>query len=121
MDVKQNLTKLNCCFCNCLQRREADKTDSSKKAYETKIQELSDELANVSSKLKQFETDANQPSSLLLQISDEMIGLKKYHSEALRKEQMRANEAEEALKRFSSMEEKRIAQLGMLYNKGQMP
>ena len=95
-----------------MQRREADKSDSSKKAYEVKIQELSDELASVSSKLKQFETDAGQPSSLLLQISNEMLELKKYHSEALKKEQVRANEAEEALKRFSSMEEERIGQLG---------
>jgi len=93
------------------ERREADKSESSKKAYEVKIQELSDELASVSSKLQQFETDASQPSSLLLQISDEMLDLKKYHLEALRKEQVRANEAEEALKRFSSMEEERIGQL----------
>ncbi|XP_065061205.1 GRIP and coiled-coil domain-containing protein 1-like [Rhopilema esculentum] len=93
------------------ERRETDTKFSSKKAYETKIQELSDELANVSVKLKQFETDTSQPSGLLLQISDEMIALKKYHSDALRKEQTRANEAEDALKRFSLMEEERIAQL----------
>ena len=43
-----------------------------------------------------------------------MLQLKEYHSEALRKEQVRANEAEEALKRFSSMEEERIGQLGKL-------
>ena len=64
-------------------------------------------------KLRQVETDAVQPSSLLLQLSDEMIGLKKYHSDTLMKEQMRVHEAEETLKRFSSMEEERIAQLGM--------
>ena len=99
-------------YCIISQRREVDKADMNKKAYEVKIQELSSELASVSSKLKQFETDANQPSTLLLQISDEMLELKRYHSDALRKEQARANQAEEALKRFSSMEEERIGQLG---------
>eukprot|EP00112_Aurelia_sp_Birch-Aquarium-sp1_P024559 Seg782.20 transcript_id=Seg782.20/GoldUCD/mRNA.D3Y31 product="GRIP and coiled-coil domain-containing protein 1" protein_id=Seg782.20/GoldUCD/D3Y31 len=93
------------------ERREGDKNPESKRAYESKIENLSEELTKVSTKLKKFEDTSHQPSDLLLQISDEMTGLKKHHSEALRKEHKRANQAEEALKRFSTMEEERIAQL----------
>ena len=90
----------------------SSKSNENTKLYEMKIQELSDELAKVSSRLKRYEEAATQPSPLLLQLSDEMNGLKRHHNDVIDKERQRANEAEETLKQFSTMEEERIAVLG---------
>ncbi len=90
----------------------SSKSNENTKLYEMKIQELSDELAKVSARLKRYEEAATQPSPLLLQLSDEMNGLKRHHNDVIDKERQRANEAEETLKQFSTMEEERIAVLG---------
>ena len=82
------------------------------KEYEQQIQTLSQELELVSERLRKSEKIASEPDPLLVQLSQEMSDMRKQHADAIFAEQKRANEAEEQLRSYSSLEEKRIAELG---------
>lgn len=79
--------------------------------YERQISQLQLELQQVKRRLKEAEKVASQPSPLLVQLQNEMSKMKKEHSEAVVKEQKRANEAEERLRIITSLEECRVADL----------
>ncbi|XP_073245762.1 GRIP and coiled-coil domain-containing protein 1-like [Porites lutea] len=89
------------------QRLPGSKTEE----YEHQISQLQLELQQVKRRLKEAEKVASQPSPLLVQLQNEMSKIKKEHSEAVVKEQKRANEAEERLRIITSLEECRVADL----------
>ncbi|KAM7431188.1 GRIP and coiled-coil [Porites harrisoni] len=89
------------------QRLPGSKTEE----YERQISQLQLELQQVKRRLKEAEKVASQPSPLLVQLQNEMSKMKKEHSEAVVKEQKRANEAEERLRIITSLEECRVADL----------
>ena len=81
--------------------------------YERQIAQLQIELQGVQKRLKEAEKASLQPSPLLVQLQSEMSKMKKEHSEAVIREQKRANDAEERLRIITSLEECRVADLGM--------
>lgn len=89
------------------QRLPGSKTEE----YQRQISQLQLELQQVKRRLKEAEKVASQPSPLLVQLQNEMSKMKKEHSEAVVKEQKRANEAEERLRIITSLEECRVADL----------
>lgn len=89
------------------QRLPGSKTEE----YQRQISQLQLELQQVKRRLKEAEKVASQPSPLLVQLQHEMSKMKKEHSEAVVKEQKRANEAEERLRIITSLEECRVADL----------
>ncbi|CAH3174287.1 unnamed protein product [Porites lobata] len=89
------------------QRLPGSKTEE----YQCQISQLQLELQQVKRRLKEAEKVASQPSPLLVQLQNEMSKMKKEHSEAVVKEQKRANEAEEQLRIITSLEECRVADL----------
>lgn len=90
------------------QRLPGSKTEE----YQRQISQLQLELQQVKRRLKEAEKVTSQPSPLLVQLQNEMSKMKKEHSEAVVKEQKRANEAEERLRIITSLEECRVADLG---------
>lgn len=83
--------------------------------YERQIVQLQVELQGVQKRLKEAEKASLQPSPLLVQLQSEMSKMKKEHAEAVIREQRRANDAEERLRIITSLEECRVADLGMNY------
>lgn len=81
--------------------------------YERQITQLQVELQGVQKRLKEAEKASLQPSPLLVQLQSEMSKMKKEHAEAVIREQRRANDAEERLRIITSLEECRVADLGM--------
>ena len=81
--------------------------------YERQIAQLQFELQGVQKRLKEAEKASLQPSPLLVQLKFEMSKMKKEHAEAVKTEQTRANDAEERLRIITSLEECRVADLGM--------
>ena len=81
--------------------------------YQRQISQLQSELQQVQRRLKEAEKAASQPSPLLIQLQSEMSKMKKEHAQAVIKEQKRVNEAEERLRIITSLEECRVADLGM--------
>lgn len=81
--------------------------------YERQIAQLQVELQGVQKRLKEAEKRSLQPSPLLVQLQSEMSKMKKEHAEAVIREQKRANDAEERLRIITSLEECRVADLGM--------
>lgn len=81
--------------------------------YERQISKLHLELQEVQRRLREAEKASSQPSSLLVQLQSEMAKMKKNHAEAVIREQKRANDAEERLRIITSLEECRVADLGM--------
>ena len=81
--------------------------------YERQIAQLQIELQGVQKRLKEAEKASLQPSPLLVQLQSEMSKMKKEHAEAVIREQKRANDAEERLRIITSLEECRVADLGM--------
>lgn len=81
--------------------------------YERQIAQLQFELQGVQKRLKEAEKASSQPSPLLVQLQSEMSKMKKEHTEAVIREQKRANDAEERLRVITSLEECRVADLGM--------
>ena len=81
--------------------------------YERQIAQLQIELQGVQKRLKEAEKASSQPSPLLVQLQAEMSKMKKEHAEAVIREQKRANDAEERLRIITSLEECRVADLGM--------
>ena len=87
---------------------------SNNKEYELKISQLQFELQEVQRRLKQAEKASSQPSPLLVQLQAEMSKMKKEHAEVVIREQKRANDAEERLRIITSLEECRVADLGIV-------
>lgn len=81
--------------------------------YERQIALLQLELQGVQKRLKEAEHASTRPSPLLIQLQDEMSKMKKENAEAVIREQKRANDAEERLRIITSLEECRVADLGM--------
>lgn len=86
---------------------------SKTEEYEHQIARLQLELQGVQGRLKKAEKASSQPSPLLVQLQDEMAKMKKENAEAVIREQKRANDAEERLRIITSLEECRVADLGM--------
>lgn len=86
---------------------------SKTEEYERQIAQLQRELQGVQERLKMAERASSQPSPLLVQLQAEMAKMKKEHAEAVIREQKRANDAEERLRIITSLEECRVADLGM--------
>ena len=86
---------------------------SKTEEYEHQIAQLQRELQGVQERLKVAEKTSSQPSPLLVQLQAEMAKMKKEHAEAVIREQKRANDAEERLRIITSLEECRVADLGM--------
>lgn len=82
--------------------------------YELKISQLQFELQEVQRRLKEAEKASSQPSPLLIQLQAEMSKMKKEHAEVVIREQKRANDAEERLRIITSLEECRVADLGII-------
>ena len=81
--------------------------------YERQIALLQLELQGVQKRLKEAEQASTRPSPLLIQLQEEMSKMKKENAEAVIREQKRANDAEERLRIITSLEECRVADLGM--------
>ena len=86
---------------------------SKTEEYERQISQLQLELQEVQRRLREAEKATSQPSPLLVQLQAEMSKMKKDHAEAVIREQKRANDAEERLRIITSLEECRVADLGM--------
>ncbi|XP_069116060.1 GRIP and coiled-coil domain-containing protein 1-like [Argopecten irradians] len=79
--------------------------------YETRIQDMTQEVKSLRSKLHTMEVKAKEPSPLVLSLQKEVAELKAQYRLQVQQEQHRVIEAENKLKQLSEQSEKRVSTL----------